>query len=813
MEAMFYSARSTVFTPLERFLVAKFRSASSTQIFAVLLGIGLLAYLAVRTGPQRIWSQVEAIGWGITLIIVLGGIAHLVKTWAWRLTLRCDLTGLSWARSFGMRLISEAIGQVGIAGKFVGEGMRVSMLKSIVPAASGVSSAALDSGLYMLSSAIVTTLGIASVLLIAPVSQKWRLDALLFVGILVGFVGFAALAMGKQWQVFSNATRAIGGLSLFKKWISAKQSVIETTESKMLNFHREASGAFWGSFALNFLCHALAVAEVVIILRFMGFKVPLSGALMLEGLTKLINSVGAINPGNVGTYEAGNVLITRLLGITGTSGLTLALCRRVRAIFWAAIGALCLVVMKRSTHEPASVAKSNTPGLGHDVKDITMDTTQRKNNFHNAIIFANCERNSSAYLSSLAQVGTLPVLLRTILTLEASGIDRVVVCVPSSGAQTFMSALLKTKRLPLSVEWREVGPETKLWSVVAEVGARSETLMLILGNRLYQPGILQSAAAWSGAGTLALTSNNVCVGIKVFSKRAAIEIARQSSAALFALSDRTLREQPAEIREVSATAWHEIVTADDIPEAERKLDTLLIKPTDGLFARMNRRISIPISRQIVNFPITANMVTLFVLGVSFASGLFFARGGYWSALAGSALSVAASILDGCDGEVARLKLQSTKFGCWLETVCDYLYYLFVFGGMAMGLTRTYGDKNYLAWGGLAFFGAITSFLVVSYSRQRLSGAQPEKFLAEWQKKAETRPSNLLLFVGRNTEFIIRRCFFPYALLFFCLINMTRFAFIATALGANIVWIIALYSVVTFFRKRELFVLAENPATQ
>jgi phosphatidylglycerophosphate synthase len=679
-----------------------------------------------------------------------------------------------------------------------------------VPAASSISSAALDSGLYMLSSAIVTTLGIASVLLIAPVSQKWRFYALLFVGVLVGFVGFAALAMGKQWQVFSNATRTIGRLSLFNKWVSAKQAIIEATESNMLNFHREAPGAFWASFALNFLCHALAVAEVVIILRFMGFKVPLLGALMLEGLTKLINSVGALNPGNVGTYEAGNVLITRLLGITGTSGLTLALCRRVRAMFWAAIGVLCLILMKRSTREHPFVPDSNTPRLGHDVKDITMNTTQQKNNSRNAIIFANCERHSPAYLSSLARVGTLPVLLRTILTLEASGIDRVVVCVPSSGAQTLMSVLLKTKRLPLSVEWREVGPEANLCSVVAEVRATSETLMLILGNRLYQSGILQSAAAWNRAGTLALTSDNVSVGINVLSKHAVIDIAEQPSAALFNLSGPTLCAQAAEIREVAATAWHDIVTADDIPEAERKLDTWLIKPTDGLFARMNRRISIPISRQLVKFPITANMVTLFVLGVSFASGLFFARGGYWSALAGSTLSVAASILDGCDGEVARLKLQSTKFGCWLETVCDYLYYLFVFGGMAVGLTRTYGDKNYLAWGGLVFFGAITSFLVVSYSRQRLSGARPEKFLSEWQKKAETRPSNLLLFVGRNTEFIIRRCFFPYALLFFCLINMTRFAFIATALGANIVWIIALYSVITFSRKKESFVLAENP---
>ena len=54
-------------------------------------------------------------------------------------------------------------------------------------------------------------------------------------------------------------------------------------------------------------------------------------------------------------------------------------------------------------------------------------------------------------------------------------------------------------------------------------------------------------------------------------------------------------------------------------------------------------------------------------------------------LLGAILSVFASILDGCDGEVARLKLQDSAFGCWLETVCDYLYYVFIFAGMIIGL--------------------------------------------------------------------------------------------------------------------------------
>ena len=766
--------------------------------FAALLGIGLFAHLLLRAGPQTIWKQIHTVGWGLVLIFALGGVAHVIKTWAWRLTFRCDLSGLTWSRSIGMRLISEAIAQLGIAGKVLGEGVRVSMLGPSVPIASGISSAALDSGLYILTSATISVFGITTALLIAPLSGKWRLYSSLFGVGTLAFVGLIALAVAKRWPLLSGTTRTIGRLPWFQKWAHSKQHVIASAEERLLSFHREAPRAFWASLMLNLLCHVLAASEVYIVLRFMGMRVALIGALVLEGLTKLINTVGALNPGNVGTYEAGNMLITRVVGITNASGLVLALCRRARSMFWAGIGAVCLLVMKKVSDKNKSDSESNKAEPGSSERNIVVETTDavRQSESLNVVIFANCERHPARFYSSLARVGTLPVLLRSILTVHGIGVERIVVCVPAASAQEFKSALSKGGRLPSSVEWREIGPDTNLWSVVPEVAATSSRIMLVMGNRTYQPRLLQCAAEWTGTGTQALATNGQFAGIHVLSK-AALSVGMESRTE----GDRALRTRKnsnsLEIMEVSSNSWHNIVTPEDLPAAERKLNSWLVKPTDGLFAQMNRKVSIPISRQLIKLPITANMVTMFVLAVSFSSGFFFAQGGYWSTLAGAALSVVASILDGCDGEVARLKLQSTKFGCWLETVCDYLYYLFVFGGMSLGLTRSSGTKIYLAWGGFLCFGAIMSFLVVSYARQRLSGAQPEKLLSVWQKKAEGSPSNPLLFLGRHTEFIVRRCFFPYALLFFAIIGLTKFAFIATAVGANLVWFIAMYSLVAF----------------
>jgi phosphatidylglycerophosphate synthase len=247
--------------------------------------------------------------------------------------------------------------------------------------------------------------------------------------------------------------------------------------------------------------------------------------------------------------------------------------------------------------------------------------------------------------------------------------------------------------------------------------------------------------------------------------------------------------------------WQRVNTPEDRLSAERKLDRWLVKPTDGIYARLNRRISIPISRQLIKFPITPNMVSIFTLGVGVASAGFFAYGGYWSTLLGAFLCLFASILDGSDGEVARLKLQESDFGCWLETICDYAFYFFLLVGMTIGQWRSSGTRTYLAYGGLLLFGALASFLALGWERRRLASGRPEQLLKIWQTHAESRPSNPFLYFGRRLEFIVRRCFFPYALLVFALFNLMNVAFILSVIGANLVWPIALYSSRAFARPR------------
>ena len=102
--------------------------------------------------------------------------------------------------------------------------------------------------------------------------------------------------------------------------IDRKRALIHSVEESLLDFYHSTPKAFWASLLLNFACHAAAIVEVYLIVWLMGTKLNLFGALTIEALTKLVNIAGTFNPGNIGTYEGGNMLITKMFGLTAAAG-------------------------------------------------------------------------------------------------------------------------------------------------------------------------------------------------------------------------------------------------------------------------------------------------------------------------------------------------------------------------------------------------------------------------------------------------------------------------------------------------------------
>ena len=123
--------------------------------------------------------------------------------------------------------------------------------------------------------------------------------------------------------------------------------------------------------------------------------------------------------------------------------------------------------------------------------------------------------------------------------------------------------------------------------------------------------------------------------------------------------------------DVGKAFWNGAATAAARKQAQRGLFSRMRKPVDGLVSRtINRRISLAITGLFIDTSMTPNQMTI-VANIIGAFGVYFTWQGTWGTLAlGAFLVQMQSVLDGCDGEIARLKFQSSRMGEWLDNVLD-----------------------------------------------------------------------------------------------------------------------------------------------
>jgi len=149
----------------------------------------------------------------------------------------------------------------------------------------------------------------------------------------------------------------------------------------------------------------------------------------------------------------------------------------------------------------------------------------------------------------------------------------------------------------------------------------------------------------------------------------------------------------------------------------------LAKPTDGIISRLiNRRVSTKISLWLAKRrrPPSPDAVSIAAAWLVAAAGPLFASGHH--AAAGIAAQLG-SILDGVDGEIARLTRRASKAGALLDTVLDRLADVAALLGAALAAAKT---LNPTAAAALAA-AAVSADLLVTYihsAGERLAGRHP-----------------------------------------------------------------------------------------
>ncbi len=154
-----------------------------------------------------------------------------------------------------------------------------------------------------------------------------------------------------------------------------------------------------------------------------------------------------------------------------------------------------------------------------------------------------------------------------------------------------------------------------------------------------------------------------------------------------------------------------IRTATNIAPWEHELSEQIRHSDIGWFAKhLNKRISLPISRWLARRRVSPHAITAFNMVIGVCVGIAAAGQSYFSLLLAGTLFQLASIIDGCDGEVAKFTFRTSRAGQLIDTACDTLTLLALLIGLCihdfhtMGIART-------AWLGAALFSGVFTFVL------------------------------------------------------------------------------------------------------
>lgn len=136
------------------------------------------------------------------------------------------------------------------------------------------------------------------------------------------------------------------------------------------------------------------------------------------------------------------------------------------------------------------------------------------------------------------------------------------------------------------------------------------------------------------------------------------------------------------------------------------LARLRLRP-GGLVARhVNRHFSTRLTYWLLKTPLTPNHITTVTGLLALVAAVAMLQPGWAWGVLGALLMQVSSIVDGCDGEVARIRYQQSEFGKWYDSAWDEVVNALFLVGVGRHVAITQG-WDWALWAG-AFAGLATS---------------------------------------------------------------------------------------------------------
>jgi hypothetical protein len=311
-------------------------------LLGLLLGLVLFGVLVYRTGPATIIESIRLCGPAFALLIPLSALRHVFRTIAWNLCIPVASRRVSFVDLFGMRVAAEALAGLTFAGPLLGESAKAYAVSRRLSTADSLSSIVVENLVYTLSVVLFVASGILLLLIEVTLPDQARVATVLFGVALALPVLAAVIVIRRRSAPLSAVIAALRSRGIAVRFAETREAKIRAFEQQVVGFYGADRGRFVAVLGLELLACMPGIVEAYIILAVTTNQSTLLAAFLTESTFRAVNAVFLFLPLRVGVDEGGAALTLSALGFTAAAGVSLAIIRKIRTLFWIAVGLLLL---------------------------------------------------------------------------------------------------------------------------------------------------------------------------------------------------------------------------------------------------------------------------------------------------------------------------------------------------------------------------------------------------------------------------------------------------------------------------------------
>lgn len=308
------------------------------------LGVGLFSYFVYTVGLNEIFAGIAGIGLGgFVVILLIYCLRIYVRSTSWMLSVSKPYK-LKIRDTFPAVIIGEALSSMIPMGILISGTAKAVAVRNRIPIVVGFSSVATENLFFSFITGLFICSGTIAFLQRFDLPETWDYLLNAIVGGIIFLTIAGILMVVRQWHWVSAVCSWLYEKKLLTGILKNGRHQVRLFESQIYVFYRQYPQRFVPICLLQAVFHTLGILEVWFILSRIGDLFPkISTAFFLESISRLITTFFKLIPFLVGVDEAGAEFVAEALVAGVGIGVTLAIIRKGRGLFWAAIGILLII--------------------------------------------------------------------------------------------------------------------------------------------------------------------------------------------------------------------------------------------------------------------------------------------------------------------------------------------------------------------------------------------------------------------------------------------------------------------------------------